>query len=44
MLTLLCGVTRIDKIKNEYIKVNLNVINITEIIRENKLKWFFLSC
>lgn len=42
MLTLLCGVTKMDKIKNEYIKGNLDIMNVAGVMRENRLKWFFL--
>lgn len=36
----MCGVTRLDRIRNEYIKGSLGVKYIAEKLRENILKLF----
>lgn len=34
------SVTRLDRIRNKYIRGSLGVTNIAGKVRENKLKWF----
>lgn len=39
ILTWMCGVNRLDRIKNEYIRGSK--VDVAEKMRENKLKWFW---
>lgn len=36
----MCGVTRLDKIRNEHIKESLGVTDIVEKMKRNRWKWF----
>jgi hypothetical protein len=36
----MCGVTRMDRISNEYIRGRLKVAPVTEKIRSNRLAWY----
>lgn len=40
ILRRMCGVTRKNRIRNEYIKISLNVTNIFGKLRENRLRLF----
>lgn len=39
----MCGLTRLNRIRNAFIKRNLDVTNIVGRIRKNVLRWFGLS-
>jgi hypothetical protein len=36
----MCGVTRIDRIRKEYIRGSLKVATVTEKMRSNRLPWY----
>jgi hypothetical protein len=36
----MCGVTIMDRIRNEYIRGSLKVAPVTEIMRSNRLAWY----
>jgi hypothetical protein len=40
MLRWVCGVTRMDRIRNEYIRGSLKVAPVTKKIRSNRLAWY----
>ncbi|KAL0879491.1 hypothetical protein ABMA27_003237 [Loxostege sticticalis] len=40
MLRWMCGVTRLDKIRNEYVRGSLSVRDIADKLQENRLRWF----
>ena len=40
MLRWMCGVTRLDKIRNERIRRTTKIEEITQKVRERKLKWY----
>jgi hypothetical protein len=40
MLRWMCGVTRMDKVSNEYIRRSLKVAPITEKLKGNRLSWY----
>jgi hypothetical protein len=40
MLRWMCGVTRMDKVRNEYIRRSLKVALITEKLKGNRLNWY----
>ena len=40
MLYWMCGNTRKDNVRNEYIRTKKDVASIEEKMRENRLRWF----
>ena len=40
MLHWICGNTKRDKLRNEYIRTKIGVASIEKKIRENRLQWF----
>lgn len=40
MLRWMCGVTRLDKIRNEYVRGSLGVRDIADKIQESRLRWY----
>ena len=40
MLRWMCGYTRLDKIRNEIIRVRLGVASISDKIKEGRLRWY----
>lgn len=40
MLRWMCGVTRMDKVRNEYIRGSLKVAPVTEKLKGNPLSWY----
>lgn len=40
MLRMLCGVTRMDRIRNETIRETLGVSSVSDKMRQNRLRWF----
>jgi hypothetical protein len=40
MLRWMCGVTRVDRIRNEYVRGSLKVAPIAEKLRANRLRWY----
>lgn len=40
MLRWMCGVTRLDKIRNEYVRGSLGVRDIADKLQESRLRWF----
>ena len=40
MLRWMCGVTRMDKVRNEYIRGSLKVAPVTEKLKGNRLAWY----
>ena len=40
MLRWMCGVTRMDRVRNEYIRGSLNVAPLTEKLKGNCLSWY----
>ena len=40
MLRQMCGHTRLDRIRNEYIRQKIRVAPIDEKMRETRLRWF----
>jgi hypothetical protein len=40
MLRWMCGVTRMDRVRNEYIRGSFKVAPGTEKMRSNKLDWY----
>ena len=40
MLRWMCGHTRLDKIRNEYIRQKVGVAPIDEKMRKTRLRWF----
>lgn len=40
MLRCMCDVSRMDKMKNEYIRESLKVAPVEEKLRSNKLTWY----
>jgi hypothetical protein len=41
MLRWMSGVTREDRIWNEYLRGSIGMVSIVEKMRENRLKWFW---
>lgn len=35
----MCGLTRVDRVRNECIRGSLDVTNITKKMRKNRLRW-----
>ncbi|XP_049875557.1 uncharacterized protein LOC126373441 [Pectinophora gossypiella] len=40
MLRWMCGVTRLDKIRNEYVRGSLGVRDVADKLQENRLRWY----
>ncbi|KAJ8720922.1 hypothetical protein PYW08_006387 [Mythimna loreyi] len=40
MLRWMCGATRINKVRNEYIRGSLKVVPVTEKFKGNRLSWY----
>jgi hypothetical protein len=40
MLRRMCGVTRVDRIRNEYIRGSLKVATVTKKIKSYRLSWY----
>ncbi|XP_059047380.1 uncharacterized protein LOC131842831 [Achroia grisella] len=40
MLRWMCGITRLDKIRNEYVRGSLAVRDIAEKMQESRLRWY----
>ena len=40
MLRSMCGVSRKDRLENEYIRMNVGVENVPDILARNRLRWF----
>nr|XP_037871465.1 uncharacterized protein LOC110385414 [Bombyx mori] len=40
MLRWMCGVTRLDKIRHEYVRGSLSVQDITDKMQESRLRWY----
>ena len=40
MLRMMCGVTRRDRIRNEYVRASVGVDDIRDKLAENRLRWF----
>jgi hypothetical protein len=40
MMRWMCGVTRMDRMRNEYIRESLKVAPVTEKMRSNRLAWY----
>lgn len=40
MLRWMCGVTRLDKIRNEYVRGSLGVRDIADKLQESRLRWY----
>ena len=40
MLRWMCGVTRMDKVRNEYLRGSLKVAHVTEKLRGRRLRWY----
>ncbi|KAJ8705151.1 hypothetical protein PYW07_010978 [Mythimna separata] len=40
LLRWMCGVTRMDKVRNEYIRGSLKVAPVTEKLKGNRLTWY----
>ncbi|KAJ8729865.1 hypothetical protein PYW07_016903 [Mythimna separata] len=40
MLRWMCGVIRMDKVRNEYIRGSLKVVPVTEKLKGNRLSWY----
>ena len=40
MLRMMCGVTRRDRLKNEYVRASVNVDSIVDKLAQSRLRWF----
>ena len=40
MLRMMCGVTKLDKIRNEYVRASVGVENIEDVLARSRLRWF----
>ena len=40
MLRCMCGVTRLDRIKNDYIRGTVKVAEVTKKMQERSLQWY----
>ena len=40
MLRMMCGVTKLDRVRNEYVRASMGVENIEDVLAQRRLSWF----
>ena len=40
MLRMMCGVTRRDRVRNEYVRRSVGLVNIEDKLAQGRLRWF----